>query len=202
MSEEPNQQPVADNTNASAQPDAAAPSAPDQGDDLDKLIAEFDNRNNGQSPPSTPEPKQQSNALEERLQRIEQDHWRRNAASEEKRVVDQLISDNPGLSRRVVTGWINQFAREEPALMTAFQNREQDPRTWDRWQKAIGKEFAKEVASSRIDKAATEDREAVTAAVRGASTKAPEAKPVNYGNMSNAEFRKSVRDQYGFDPGV
>jgi hypothetical protein len=38
------------------------------------------------------------------------------------------------------------------------------------------------------DRDATHDREAVTAAVRGASKQAPEAKPPDYSRMSPAEF--------------
>jgi hypothetical protein len=54
-----------------------------------------------------------------------------------------------------------------------------------------------------IDTQATEDRAVVAAAVRGASTnRAPETPPPNYSTQNNAEYRRSVREQYGFDPGV
>lgn len=52
-----------------------------------------------------------------------------------------------------------------------------------------------------VDRDATEVREAVTAAVRGASAKVPADTPPDYGRMSNYDFNKSVREKYGFDPG-
>lgn len=203
MNEDDKQQPVADQTNVSAPPDTAAPSAPDATDDtFDKLNAEYEQRN---AQRSSPAPQQQQQPQDQdRLLQLEQKFWKQNAEREENQVVEQLMKENPGISRRSVQGWINQMAREEPGLSTAFREHVEGtgkPREWERWKKVLSREFARE-HSNRADKAATEDREAVTAAVKGASTKAPEAKPPNFGNMSPGEFSKFVRDNYGYDPGV
>jgi hypothetical protein len=98
-------------------------------------------------------------------------------------------------------GWLDQMARETPEAAAAWNARHTNPRQWGRWKNYLSRAAASEF-KSQVDTVATEDREAVTAAVRGASTKVtPEPAP-NFGNMSNSEFRKTVRDKYGFDPGV
>jgi len=48
-------------------------------------------------------------------------------------------------------------------------------------------------AKNRVDPDATEDRAAVTAAVKGASAKAPEEKPPNLGKMTQGEFEEYKR---------
>jgi formylglycine-generating enzyme required for sulfatase activity len=56
-------------------------------------------------------------------------------------------------------------------------------------------------ASAVVDPGLTEHREAVAAAVRGASThRAPESAPPSFGSMSTADFRNEVKSRYGFDP--
>jgi hypothetical protein len=53
------------------------------------------------------------------------------------------------------------------------------------------------------DRALTEDVAAVAAAVMGAFSPHPIAPAApDYSRMSNDEYRQSVRDDYGFDPGV
>ncbi len=47
-----------------------------------------------------------------------------------------------------------------------------------------------------------QDREAVAAAVRGASKQAPEGRAPNFNNMSDNEFRDEVKKTYGFTPGI
>ncbi len=71
-----------------------------------------------------------------------------------------------------------------------------NPRQWGRIKSELGREFKKKF--DRVpDLQVTEDRAAVVAAVRGASTKAPVEKPPNLGQMSDAEFRQYTR-QFGF----
>lgn len=60
----------------------------------------------------------------------------------------------------------------------------------------------RKAAASALDPEATEDRNMVVAAVRGATSRAPEDAPPNYSGQSNAEFRKTVKERYGFDAGV
>jgi hypothetical protein len=57
------------------------------------------------------------------------------------------------------------------------------------------------MAKRMPDPSLTEDRDAVAAAVRGASVnRVPEERAAFYGRMSNTDFRKDVVARYGFDP--
>ena len=52
------------------------------------------------------------------------------------------------------------------------------------------------------DPDATAEKWAVAAAVRGASGVALAEKPPDFDRMSNAEFSRTVKEKYGYDPGV
>ncbi len=110
--------------------------------------------------------------------------------------------DNKIFSDDFVQTWMDNKARGSAALQQAWLNRAQDPQTWRAAQRQLGREFNSTFAKMVIDANVTEDREAVTAAVRGASANAPSDPPVRYGQLTNDEFRKEVRDKHGFDPGV
>ena len=73
--------------------------------------------------------------------------------------------------------------------------------TWHRSTNSIKRE-AEAKQARRIDPEAMADRPAVTAAFRGASTKASESQLASLGRMGNNEFREHVRNTHGFDPGV
>jgi hypothetical protein len=60
----------------------------------------------------------------------------------------------------------------------------------------LGKSFAKKF-SKMPDKQATEDRETVAAAVRGASTRAPEGKAPNFAAMSDNDFQAEKDKLFG-----
>jgi hypothetical protein len=75
----------------------------------------------------------------------------------------------------LVQAWIDAQAKKDPRLATAWANRHTDPKKFEQVVGALGKEFSK-IRPKLPDKQATEDREAVTAAVRGASTQAPAGK--------------------------
>jgi hypothetical protein len=92
--------------------------------------------------------------------------------------------------------------RDNSEFLRIYNEREQNPRVYEALKKQLGRDFLKSV-NSRPDPTLTEDREAVAAAVRGASiNRAPESPAPNYSHMSNNEFRQSIRDQFGFDPGT
>lgn len=101
----------------------------------------------------------------------------------------------------LVEAWLDSQARSDPRLQRAWLQRDNDPKQFERIRGELGKAFHKKF--SRLpDPNATEDRAIVAAAVRGASTKAPDDKPPNYSSLSNTEYRKEIQDRYGFDPGV
>lgn len=101
----------------------------------------------------------------------------------------------------IVRAWIDGEAARDPRLARAWVNRKENPKQFEQVKAALGRNFAKKF--SRLpDRQATEDRELVTASVRGASTKAPEGKAPEFAKLNNKDFSKEVQEKYGFNPGV
>lgn len=194
-------------TDAPAKPATEATDA-QAGDDLDKWIAEY----NREAPatrasPSTPEPKPNAGSDTEKF--VSRDEFDRVVKSQtEERVsreIEQIVKTVKGdtkVSERAVRGWLEEVAKEEKWLADAYFR----PKTAGDKDKALRwlkREFGKEFSPSPVvDENATADVEAVAAAVRGASTRAPEGKAPNYAGMNNAEYREAVKKEHGFDPGV
>lgn len=194
------QQTVVDTTKAAAQPAVTDNnSAREDVDPLDQLLAEYDQGTKPAATVTPPETKvetpQTPPVVPERIARLE-----RKLLQEEIKEVASNIFGELKVPHRAKIGWLHQMANENPAIDRAFRNKENDPKTWARFEKSLQREAEKEFTSD-IDESATVDHHAVAAAVRGASTKvAPEA-PANYGKMPAAEGRKDVIEKYGFDPG-
>lgn len=200
MSEDKTRQTVVDETKTSAQPEAKVDGARNDGDDLDTLLAQFNQETTKPTPVSPPVEQQQTKPapaqdpnLARVLHRIERD----DISSLVKEVKGDLDHDD-----EMVEAWIDTRARKDVRLQRAWLERDVNPQAFQRIAKELGREFAKR-NSRKIDPQATEDREAVAAAVRGASSnRAPESAPPNYGKMTSIDYRKSVMEQFGFDPGV
>lgn len=205
MSEDKTTQPVVDDTKAAAKPDATVDSARNDGADLESLLAQFEQQTTKPDPVSpspqtpatqqqtTPAPTQPDPAVMRVINRIEREDI--------SRLVNEVRGDSD-IEPDLVEAWIDAQARKDIRLQRAWLERDVNPQAFQNIAKGLAKEFAKR-ASKRIDPQVTEDRAAVAAAVRGASThRAPETPPPNYAQQSNAEYRRSVREQYGFDPGV
>lgn len=168
-------------------------------DTLDTLLAQYEEQTT-KPPPSPSQTQQQEKTVDpDRLSAIENRFFQEDL----NKAVTNIMGDLK-VPRRLAMGWVDQMAREDSRIARAFLERSSNPDAWARVEKGLSKAFAKEMKElNPVDQQATEDREAVAAAVRGASiTRAPENAPVNYGKQNNAEFRNSVREQYGFDPGV
>lgn len=102
---------------------------------------------------------------------------------------------------RIVEAWLNVRATEDPRIANAWLSRHSNPQAFEKVVAHLGREFAKQYGNLP-DRQATEDREAVTAAVRGASTKAPEGKAPDFSRMSNTEYRDAHFKEYGYYPSV
>ena len=210
MSEEQTTQAVVDDADTRAVPGSEADSArKDDVPDLDALLAEFDKEAKpvvSPSPVAGADTQPDVKALAARLQSIE-GAVQRVSQFEFRRDMDELVKSVRGdldpevFDSDIVEAWIDGLARKDPRLQRAWLEREANPRQFNSIKESLGKSFRKKF-DKLPDRNVTEDREAVTAAVRGASTRAPEDKPTNYSGMSNAEYRKKVREEHGFDPGV
>lgn len=224
MPEEQNTQTVAKETDVQAPPATEETSArPD--DDLENLLAQYDSGqpktetapavDAGSStvkPEQTPKTDSQESVILQKLNAMEAERTaeretERTAEAEKQFKIDMADTvekvrgdlDADFWGPALVEGWIDSMAKQDSRLATAWAERHQNPQHFDRVVATLGRKFH-EKFSKLPDKQATEDKEAVTAAVQGASTTAPEKKPTSYNGMSDAEFRKSVRDEYGFEP--
>jgi hypothetical protein len=168
---------------------------------LEQLLDEYDRSVQRPSPQPEPPPQYQQPPDTPpvdwgRIQRYEQKQF----MDEVNQAADKIFGDVK-LPQEAKIGWLDQKARQIPEAAAAFQARHNNPRQWAKWERYLVREV-EAAFKSTVDPVATDDREAVAAAVRGASTKVTAEPPPSFGNMSNSEFRKSVREKYGFDPGV
>lgn len=198
MSEDTNTQTVVDDTKSPAQPGEAVDSARNDGQDLETLLAQYDTETKKPEPVSPqPQTQQQQPAqvdpnVSRLLSRIDRED------------LGKLVGEVKGdldFDDEFVEAWIDTQARKDPRLQRAWLERESNPKAFGQIARELGKSFAKK-ANRRPDPALSEDREAVAAAVRGASTnRAPDSPAPKYSQMSHNEYRNKIREQYGFDPG-
>jgi hypothetical protein len=204
MSEETTQA-VVDDAAAGAVPPAQAPNARDEGDDLDKLLSQYDQQTQSHAaPPTQPEPKAGPagdpktqtdpvvTALANRLFKQDMNETIKQVRGN----LDPAFFDEP-----FVKAWIDGQATQDPRLTKAWLERDSNPKQFQKVVDQLGRNFAKKYGKLP-DRNATEDREAVTAAVRGASTKAPEGKAPDFAGMSNVEYREAHKKEYGYYPNV
>lgn len=212
-------QPVAGNADDKAKPSSEVDNgARDNGDDLDTLLKEFDDSNGDgskggeaekPSKPQNTEPKPETTGdlsskvqqlLDLEAERKKEDLQRRFDADMEKTVkaVRGDISANLA-SDKFVRAWVEATAEENPKLAQAWVDRNKNPKAFQRIVEKLSRDFAAEFVK-RPDANATEDREVVTAAVRGASTKTPEDKAPDYKSMSDQDYAADVQKRYGYNP--
>lgn len=189
MTDVVNTQTAAQPTEAPASPGAEVTGAQvDTAADLDSLLSSFDTET--QKPATAPEPKPAAQStvvdLEARKELAALKFER-----EFKPVLAAVRGDIPAevLSDEELTDLIDGRAKRDTRLQNAWNNRANNPKAWSGVQKALSAEIAKKF-SKLPDPDATEDRAAVTAAVRGASQAAPREAAPNYGAMTDAEFQK------------
>lgn len=191
---EDNTQPVIDETEAQVQPAAEAPDARNEpSDDLDSFLSEFENQTKPQ--PQQTQPPSDDLASQVAELRRELDQQRQLSVKQSnKDALAEAIKDVRGdldLPDFAVKGFIYDKAEELPKLNEIFENRSNDPAAWKKAKARLRAELAKEHAKVP-DRNATEDKEAVTAAMRGTTTRAPEEKAPHYGAMNDAELRAEM----------
>ncbi len=199
-------QAVVEPTNA-APPAAAEVVNAREGDDLENLLKEFEQKT---QPVDQPKPATQPGAdpdLQSLAQKYEHlEGFVRDAnARTFRQDMDRTIKDIRGdldpeiFDNDLVESFLDGQARKDPRLAKAWTERNDKPKQFEKIKAELGKSLAKKFAKLP-NREATEDREAVTAAVRGASNQAPVGKPTDYSKMSDGEFGKDVQDKFGFRP--
>ncbi len=195
-------QAVVENADPAATPAGAVDSA--QEPTLEQLLDEYDRSVQRPSPQPEPTPQYQADDQQQQTPPIDygqiQRYQQKVFMDEVRETADKIFGDLK-VPEKAKIGWLDQMAREIPQAAAAWQTRHTNPRQWGKWQSYLSKAVASEFKPP-VDEVATGDREAVAAAVRGASTKVTAEPAPSFGHMSNSEFRKSVREKYGFDPGV
>ena len=204
MSEDTTQTAV-DATQTPAQPgvtDAGAQTS--GGDELDKLLSEFTTQTTSQTPQQTaqPEPKAGTDSdlktvLDEvkglRTERA-QERFQRDMGETIKNVRGDL--DPEFFDDALVRGWIDAQAEQDTRLATAWANRHANPKQFQKVVETLGRNFSKKF-SKLPDRGATDDREAVSHAVRGASKQAPDGQAPDYSRMTDAQLREAKDKLYG-----
>lgn len=197
-------QTAVDATNATAEPVAAVDNAQGTGDDLDALLKQFDTETKvAPATPQTPQAQQGDvNVLAELSSLRSQVAQVSNMKV--KQDLDTAIKDIRGdIDRNIVDDeiaefWLDAQAKKDLTLQKLWLERDSNPRLWQKAKVELGKRFAKRF-SNLPDRILTEDRQAVAAAVRGASTKAPTDPAPNYSTMNNQELRDEYR-KLGINP--
>lgn len=198
---------------AGATPSTEATGAQDLGNDLEKFLSDYEEQTRPQ--PQQPTQLQQPTTSESEMARklADLEAWKQqqefaSAQAREKADLDEATKTVKGeiaIPDAAVRGWLQELADKKPDMHRIWANRANDPRAAKAMLAAAAKEFAKsdlaKLASGRIDQDATDTRAAVAAAVRGASTAAPDKAPSNLGSMTDAEFREYAR-QSGINPGI
>lgn len=206
MSED-NTQTVVDDTKASAKPDAAADNARVETDDLDTLLSQFDEGGEG-STDTKPKPDKTSEttvdpAVKQRLDQLEKkladDEFQKQITPVIQKVRGDISPDV--LDDSEVLDWMEGRAKRDPRLRAAWIDRSKNPKAWDKVVDALGRELHKKF-TKLPDAHATEDRAAVAASVRGASTQAPEGKAPDFSQMPTNEYREEHKKLYGYYPNV
>lgn len=162
-------------------------------DDLDQLLAEFDSKDEVE----TPQPEQKTepddvSSLKETVEYLKEVQFQnelRDMISTVKGADDKL----GGLPDKLVRGWLEAEIRDDTAKMRAFTNRSSNPGAFNRVLKKMGEGFAKEL-NMQPDSQLTQDRDAVRSAVRGTSSTQPETDSIppqaDLNKMSDAELRR------------
>jgi len=182
-----------------AVPESEGADAQDDGDDLEAILSEFDSGEDAKSTPETAADDDTKKKLLELEQKIEAQQFR----ADMEDVVNKVRGDIPSdvFDDVEVEAWIDAQARRDTRLQKAWSNRHNDPKGFDRVVGGLNKTFAKKF-SKLPDQNATEDREAVSQAVRGSSGKAPEGGDVpDFASMNDAEARAAMKKMGIQDPG-
>ena len=206
MSEEQNKQAVAEKPDAEATPSAEENSAPDE-PGLDELLTQF-NEATASQPDSTPEPAKtettpEIDSVANEVRQLREEQRAQQFQSDLDNAIKQVRGDlDPDFfDDAFVESYMDAEAKRNPKFAQAWANRNTNKRGFESVLGAVHRKMAKH-ATSRPDPNATEDKEAVTAAVTGATDKAPESPAPDLSGMSDAELREFTKKNYGFTPQV
>jgi hypothetical protein len=188
---------AATTTDAGATPPAEGTGA--QIDPLEAALAEFNSETAKTDKPdtsSTPADKPKIDVkqlhddaafIREERERLEKEAFGRVVADTVKAIKGDIEFDD-----ELVEGWLSARAGKEPRIAAAFASRGKNPDGWKKVLDGLRADFAKKFAD-QPDRAATDDRNAVRQAMRGASSTRPPTPAVDnkaLSKMNDAEFER------------
>lgn len=192
------QQAVADKADGQATSAPEAGGAPEK--TVDELLKEFDTKATPESKPET-----KSEPSDERLNTV-LDYVERKAEEDRLVQVNKDIADavksavgDSDLDPEYVEGKLHFKANTDPKFAKAWMSRHENPDQWNQLARQFGKELAGK-SNSNIDQSATEDRAALSAAVRSQTQKPAGEPPLSQkdvSKMSDAELAKLKREITG-----
>lgn len=189
--------------------EASAESGTAQDDGLDAILKEFDERKAASSP-QVAETKSEPTkpitdissvdvtalaTLEAQVKQLADQRQRDELEKLFDRMTDGVQADSVDAE-----SFLNAMARRDPRLNEAYKNRKDNPKAWGKVETTLKQEFTKRFGK-KVDKQATESRDAVAAAVRSASTAAPaqDLTDKDISKMSKEDF-DALQRQYGVIP--
>lgn len=154
-------------------------------DPIDDALAEFDK---SASKPK-PEPKTETETepdLKAELQFLREEREARQAERVQKDLSETVkkVKGDSDIDDDFVEGWLDAKARKDPRVREAWLKRAENPAAFDKVLEGLSTEFSEKI-KPKIDREATDTEESVRAAVRSASTKTTEGKP-----LTREEWRK------------
>ena len=200
---EDNTQAVVTDAPVSATPDTQVENA--QGNDLASFLNEYEAASTRTPQPEpTPVTVDPVAELTAKVDSLVREKTQAKDSEDYNNVLKQL-GEGHELPEEVVEGFLAKQVRANPKINDIFINRERNPDAWSKLQSALKKSYGSYVNDKfgkKVDPNVTEDTNAVAAALRGSSTRAPEHAPIKLGSLSNNEFNEAVKQQFGFNPGV
>lgn len=171
-----------------------------KGDDLDAILSEIEAEGKADDTPKkdvdAADEGKAAKADDPDLKAIAKSIYTREARRDLKSAIGAMRSESEslkGLGDDYIEGLMNVEAKRDPRIVKAWHNRETSPEAWERLLPVLGKKIAKRLGGA-VDQQATEDREAVLAAVRGKSPgQGGAGTQVDLKNMNNAEFNAYKR---------
>lgn len=103
----------------------------------------------------------------------------------------KVVKGDLDIDEEVVVDLLHGKAGRDPRFLKAYQVRRENPSDWESVLKAAGRELASSL--TKPDQGLTDDRAAVEAAVRSASTGSTEEAPLDFNTMSDREFNAAQK---------
>ncbi len=176
-------------------------------DDLDALLAEFDEGTKGDQPSDQSDPDLKAAELERiaafnanlnaHTEGLQIDARRAELQSYEQALQLEVDRKDALAAFAEIRGDLPAELFDDPAIRQAWENRATDPKSYQKVVSKLASEFGEKFrhyqSESEIDHAA------VAQAVRDSGGKIPAEPPPNFGRMTDREFRQYTRDNFGYE---